>query len=154
AKLRSTEADLVLFEILREHIGCWLGDFARQRPAEQYIFDRALLVLVAIHGFDHGLGCVSPPSDGAGKLAAQHLTTLFGDEAGLGKSGGADGLLKPHMVKLAGWSAERRISRDLLADLGIRKREPKCAYTLIEHSVGNELPDDNAVEPRGTGLIG
>ena len=92
---------LALLEILRERLRRRRRNLAGERAVEQHVFDRTLLVLIAVGGLDQRPRHAQSGSDRACELPAQQLTALFGDKAGLGVTGITYDLLEPGTVKLA-----------------------------------------------------
>ena len=150
---RAKEA-LALLEILREHLRGRRRNLARERAVEQHVFDRTLLVLIAVGGLDQRPRHAQSGGDRACELPAQQLTALFGDKAGLGVTGITYDLLEPGTVKLAVQSLKRRILGNLLGDLGIGEREAERVCAFIEQDLGEYLPDRRPVQSRHPRLLG
>src|SRR5205823_4794709 len=56
-------------------------------------------------------------------------------------------------IELTAGPPERGIVGDLLGHLGVRQRETERTGALIEHDLGDELPDDKTVEPNRSRLF-
>ncbi len=78
---------------------------------------------------------------------------MLGDKACLGIAGIADRLLETKSVELAIRSLKGRVGSDLLGDFGLGKRQTKLLGGFVEHDLGNQLPDDQPVQPHGPGLL-
>src|SRR5262249_3410150 len=100
AVLGRAEQVLAFLEVLCEHIRRRRRNVAGLRVVKQHVFDRTLLVLIAIYRLDQGLRRVQSRCDGGGELPAQHLAALFRDKTSLGESRRANGLLEAEAVEL------------------------------------------------------
>src|SRR5262249_22529733 len=144
---------LALLEVLREHLrGRW-WNLASERAIEQHVFDRALLVLIAVRRLDQRAWHAQSGSNGAREFSAQRLTALFGHEAGLGVAGITDDLLETKTVELAVRAAKPRIVGNLFGDLRIGERKTERVYAFVEQDLGEYLPDRRAIQARGSRLI-
>src|SRR5262249_55471837 len=145
---------LAFLEILRQHLRGRRRNLAGERAVEQDVFDRTLLVLIAVRRLDQRPRHAQSRSDRACELPAQQLTALFGDKAGLGVAGITYDLLEPGTVKLAVQSLKRRILGNVLGDLGIGERETERVCAFIEQDLGEYLPDRGPIQARHPRLLG
>ena len=153
AILGSAEQRLALLEIFRELLGRRVGNFPGLRPLEQDVFDRTLLVLIALGGFHRGFRQLRSSEDGAGQLPPQYQAALFVDEAPLGDLVVAQHRLEAHAVELAGRAEQIRIGRDPARHLGIGDAEPQRLRALVDRRFANELPHQLLVEAHAARLI-
>src|SRR4029453_15836005 len=144
---------LALLEVLREHLGGRWWNLASERAVEQHVFDRALLVLIAVRRLDQRPRRAQSGSDGASELPAQRQTALLGDEAGLGVTGITDDLLETKTVELAVRSAKRRIVGNQFGDLGVGERETERVCALVEQDLRKYLRNRRPVQAYRPRLI-
>src|SRR5215468_4472608 len=144
---------LALLEVLRKHLWGRRRNLAGERAVEQHVFDRALLVLIAVHRLDQRPRRAQAGSDGARELPAQRQTALFGDKAGLGVAGITDDLLETKTVELAVRPAKRRIVGNQFGDLGVGERETERVRALVEQDLRKYLRDRRPVQAYRPRLI-
>src|SRR5207248_9792917 len=88
--------------------------FAGLGTIDENVFDRALLILVAIGGSKQGLGRVHAGSNRATELTPQQATALLLDETSFRVARVADDLLETETIELTVRAKEHGVGGDLL----------------------------------------
>jgi hypothetical protein len=148
-----TEEHLALLEILGELLRRRRRNLASLRRPERDVFDRTLLVLEPVEGFQCGLRHDRFAADRPDQLLPQRRAALLGEEARLGVADIAERHFEAGAVELAGYALEVGVLGDVARDLGVAGAKAERLRPLVDDSLGNQLGEQLPVETKRAGLV-